>query len=446
MSRNVYPHQGAETRLVRETQYGVTPVSPKFIRVNGFGITLTPKVDKEPFAPPGAMVPTAAQTNDDYTEAPVEGSVDFNGLPVVLSSLFGYPLIEDLGGNPKAYRWTWVWNGRRPNRPVSFTVHNGFPDSADVATGYVFNTLEINGGRADGFDVSGDGFGKSLQAGQALGGLTAEVQTITKTGTVSGGDYTITIVQTGETTGDIAYDANAAAIQAAIDALPRVGAGNIVVTGGPISTTPATLTYSGPEFVGENVAQATVDSSSLTGGGTYGVTTTTPGADEVYDIPPVLAGAVDGNVYLDSTWAGLGSGQLLYCYEMGVSIGDRMNRVRPINKSKSSDTTIDVSDQEHMITLMLGRNAVADAQLAKLRNGALSFVRTEWVGEPISGGNDYLAQFDSCVFYQEVGDPEDVEGVYAREYSGRLAIDPVSKNVIRVVIVNTLASLDAPAP
>lgn len=447
MGRNVYPFAGAETRLVREATYGVTPVDPTFIRLNGFGVRLKPTVETDPFAPPGALVPTSNQVNDDFTEGSAEGRVDFNGLPVAISSLFGDALIEDLGGSPKAYRWTWVWKGRKPNRAVSYTVHNGFADSAHVTTGYVFNTLEINGGRADGFEVSGDGFGKILQAGQTLGGLVAEVQTITKTGTVSGGDYTITIVETGETTATIAYDANTAAIQAAIDLLPKVVAGGgIVVGGGPISTTPATLTYSGGEFLGQNVAACTVDSSGLTGGGTYDVTTTTPGDDEVYDIPAVLAGAVEGNVYLNDTWNDLGAAQLLYCYEMGISIGERMNRVRPINKSKSSDTTIDANDQEHMITLMLGRNAVSDAQLAKLRDGDFVFPRIEWVGDPINNDEDYLVQFDTSVLYQEIGEPDDQDGVLAHEFSGRLAIDPTSNNVIRIVIINTLESLEAPTP
>ena len=152
---NIYPFQGAETRLVRESSYGVTPGSPDFVRLNGFGVTLTPTVETDPFAPPGAMVPTLTLVNDDYSEGAVEGRVDYNGLAYVLSGLFGQPTITSLGGSPVAYQWEWTWNGRKPNRPVSYTIHYGFAESADVATGFIFNTLEISGGRADGFEHRG---------------------------------------------------------------------------------------------------------------------------------------------------------------------------------------------------------------------------------------------------------------------------------------------------
>ena len=51
----VFPYQGMETRLVRETAYGTTPGSPTYKRLNGFGVRLSPQVEIEPFAPPGEM-------------------------------------------------------------------------------------------------------------------------------------------------------------------------------------------------------------------------------------------------------------------------------------------------------------------------------------------------------------------------------------------------------
>jgi len=439
MPQNIYPFQGAETRLVRETAYGTTPGSPVFVRLNGFGVTVSPTIETDPFAPPGAMIPAITLVNDDFSEGSMEGRVDYNGLAFVLAGLFGNPTITSLGGSPAAYQWDWSWNGRRPLRPISYTMHYGFAESADVVTGWIFNTLEISGGRADGFDVSGDGFGKAVTAGQALGGITNEVQTITITGTPTGGTFTIT--WNGETTGTIAYNANAATVLAALEALVGIEPGDVAVGGGALPGTPITVTFQGA-YAGQNVAAMTT-TDSLTGGTTpaSAVTTTTPGADAAVDIPAVPAGAVQGNVYLDTTWAGLGTTQLLYAYEMGLTIGERMERVRPINKSKSSDGVIDMSDQEHMMTLMLGRNAVADAQFAKLRAGTSSFVRAEWEGDTISGANEYLFQTDACITYQEAGEPDDVDGVHAREFSGRITIDSTTGNAMKFKLVNTLPSL-----
>lgn len=98
-------------------------------------------------------------------------------------------------------------------------------------------------------------------------------------GTVSGGTFTLTfLLRNGVTftTAAIAFDAVAATIQTAIDtASPAsVGDGHIVITGGPMTTTPLVITYSGASVAGQNHAQVTADGASLTGGGTMGAITT----------------------------------------------------------------------------------------------------------------------------------------------------------------------------
>lgn len=120
-------------------------------------------------------------------------------------------------------------------------------------------------------------------------GGTNEVQTVTITGSPTGGTYTLTL--NGETTAPIAHNANAAAIQSALVALPSVYAGDITVTG----TGPYTLTY-GANFGRENVSQITA-TASLTGGTTPTVTTstTTPGASPTAG---PLVTALDANDHL----------------------------------------------------------------------------------------------------------------------------------------------------
>jgi hypothetical protein len=297
---DVYPSQGLETRLARETSYGVLPGSPVYKRLNAFGIVLGDTVEIDPFAPPGAMVPTLALVNDLYGEGSVDGRLDFNGLVYPFSGLLGEPAITSLGGAPAAYQWQWLWNGRCPNRPVSYTVNSGFSASADVAPGWIFNTLEISGGRADGFEVSGDGFSLALQHGQTMGGVTIERQTISATGSPSSGTFTLTFG--GQQTAPIPYNATAAAIDAALEALSSIGVGGVTVGGGPLPTTPVTIDFNiipacGP---GGDIPALTVDNTGVTGG-TYTVATTTPSADAVVDVPAVPAGAVLGRVFLDNT-------------------------------------------------------------------------------------------------------------------------------------------------
>lgn len=100
---------------------------------------------------------------------------------------------------------------------------------------------------------------------------TAEVQTINLGAATAG---TITITFDGQTTGSIAFNATAATVQTALEALSNLDPGDIFVTGGPLPGT-ITLTFAG-KYLGVNVPQVTVTPTGLTGG-TVTVNTTVQG-------------------------------------------------------------------------------------------------------------------------------------------------------------------------
>lgn len=107
---------------------------------------------------------------------------------------------------------------------------------------------------------------------------TSEVQTVTITGTPTGGTFTLTY--NGQTTAGIAFDAAAAAVQSALEALSNLAPGDVTVGGGPGPGTPYTVTFS--TALG-NVTQMTASGAGLTGGVTpaVAVTTTTPGVSSL---------------------------------------------------------------------------------------------------------------------------------------------------------------------
>lgn len=122
---------------------------------------------------------------------------------------------------------------------------------------------------------SGIPLGKNATTGlyEPYAAVTNEVQTVTVTGSPTGGTFTLT--WSGQTTAAIAYNATAAAVQTALEALSNIAPGDVAVTGN--AGGPYTLTWGGTQL-GENVAAPTA-TASLTGGTTPGVTiaTTTAG-------------------------------------------------------------------------------------------------------------------------------------------------------------------------
>ncbi len=159
---------------------------------------------------------------------------------------------------------------------LPYVTIDGFPNQKILPKGAVLATI-----------TSGPEAGK-VGCYQAAGA--AEVQVVTPSGTWSGGTFTLTAE--GLTTAAIAYNAAAAAIQAALVA---AGVTNLVVTGGPLSAGAITLTYQDFEPAGIDQPAVTINVGAITGGGTAAVTTSTPGAAGADDGRGVLTNIVGLN-------------------------------------------------------------------------------------------------------------------------------------------------------
>ncbi len=116
-----------------------------------------------------------------------------------------------------------------------------------------------------------------------LAATTNEVQTIASTGGPTGGTFKLGFqrVSNGPVTATaaIAYNASAATVQAALEALPSIGTGGVVCTGGPIGTAGVVVTFSGAAMAGWNWPLMSLYQNALTGGTTPTITRTmtTPG-------------------------------------------------------------------------------------------------------------------------------------------------------------------------
>jgi hypothetical protein len=100
---------------------------------------------------------------------------------------------------------------------------------------------------------------------------TAGVETVSITGTPTGGTFTLSY--NGAVTAPLPYTATAAAVQTALQALAGVGAGKVTVTGGPGPGTPWVATFD--PSIGQYVLVG--NGAALTPSGAVTVVNTTPG-------------------------------------------------------------------------------------------------------------------------------------------------------------------------
>lgn len=135
----------------------------------------------------------------------------------------------------------------------------------------------------------------------------AEVQTLTISGIPTGGTYILVV--DGTSTDPLAYNANAAAIEAELDALVD---GGVTVTG----TGPYTITFT---TEAGNVPQLGADGSGLTGGTNpdAAITTTTPGLNltEIgYAAPEVGSAPTPNGIGLEFWTAAVSDGTIVSDY------------------------------------------------------------------------------------------------------------------------------------
>lgn len=95
------------------------------------------------------------------------------------------------------------------------------------------------------------------------GNGTNEIQTLTCTGTPTGGEWDLTVL--GQKTIPIPYNVTAAQLQEALEGTRAIRPGDVLVTGGPFPGTPLVVTFQG-RHAARSIAAITVDDDDLTGG------------------------------------------------------------------------------------------------------------------------------------------------------------------------------------
>jgi hypothetical protein len=183
---------------------------------------------------------------------------------------------------------------------VAGDVFLGFADGqAPNVANPSYPGLTINGaalGAAGAMNVGLRAAGVLVVPASTVGAGTAvnDVQTLALAGTLTAGSYELIFVDsTGveRVTAPIAFNANLAAIQTALDAVS--GGANQIVAGGTAQTA-TTLTFSGALYAGKPQPLVTVNDAALTGVTTASVTHTTVGEPGTA-VPGAAVYMSDGN-------------------------------------------------------------------------------------------------------------------------------------------------------
>lgn len=132
------------------------------------------------------------------------------------------------------------------------------------------------------------------------------------------------------------------------------------------------------------------------------------------------------NVYLDSTSAGIGTTQLTDPMKVDFKASDFYDPYWPINRSNASYTNILDKEKKQELKLKLQANSTAIALRGSyLETGSRCYVRVNGVGPVIDGAHSVNATFqhDMALFVADMTEFDDEGGVYAVEYTMRVAED-----------------------
>lgn len=408
------------TQLGPESVYGTAVAATRLLT----GTIISPKQKRQhkTSRTRGSRMISGGVVNKKWTEGPIEQDpAQFNEFSYVMTMMFGPPTITLVSSGVYLHEWDPLnWTGFTPK---SFTVEAGSFVRAQETPGIVAKTLGMEYTR-EGVKLTGDALGLVTTTGITMTPGTNEVQTLTDTPTVSGGTYTLSFM--GETTAAIAYDANAAAVQAALLLLPNLDSGDVVVTGGP---GPSDIIFTfGGRYASGNVPLIIADSASLTGGGSYAIAETTPGAPltQITNMP--IAGNM-WDLFVDTSAANWGNTKLTSAYKASWKISDIWGPDWTANTSNASfDGLVDlVPGTEFKFTVE--QDSTGDGFQTQLDAGTLIYPRLKCTG-PTLGASTYLNQLDFCVELTDVSPDEDEGGVVAETYTGQIAYDATSKKFI----------------
>jgi hypothetical protein len=412
-------------------------VVPAIKQLQSVGVEAQPKIGTSRFRPPGTKFDTQIIPGQDYSTLKLTGKLDFVNILYPLASVLNIPTLSTVGTNGR--KWAFVSNVSSYDTSQTYTLDIGSPIRAGRVSAAQVDEFGISFKR-DMADLSGTLIAKQYTDPVTVTGNA--VFTLTFTGVVSGGTFTLTYA--AQTTSAIAYNATASAVQIALQALSTIGNGNVLVTGGP---GPAAFVI---QFVGalgnQIITPPTGTFSSLTGSTPGGAIATTQAGVAVTVLPAQIVFPSSVSVFADTTAAALGTTRLLRVLQADFKIAGRWKPLWTINSLEASYAVTTESAADVTLKLKMSADGAGMAYLQALRGN-----QTTTYFFQISATGPALPAPDTAFNYAfvlqlacQVESPDsmgDESGAEAVDWTFRAVPDPTWGKALEIDVTNLQTAL-----
>lgn len=424
-----------------ETVAGTPVAATK--RIPGLSFDIKAILETQKHRAKGSNVNTSSTIHKRWANGTYGGIVDYNSIVYALSGLCGI-----IGATPvqigATAGYTWDFNpvstGADPF-PKTFTLEKGDDEAAQILAHLVFQSFGIEMSN-DQLNMSGNLFGRFPDDDETLtaSAATDEVQLITKSGTVTSGTFTITY--SGQTTAAIPFDASADDIEDYLSLLSNVLPGDIIVTGGPISVTPAILTFQGA-LAGTNVGEVTIGSGSLVGGGTYVPSTSQAGgvAAAVSSVAQRPASRMQADIYIDTSFAGIGVTKVTHAYQASLNVGNKQDPFWALNTDYDSFLDAIRIPADVSFAFSTAHNAQSRALFNDITTNPTKYVRFLLQGENIGVSADEMIRCDMAGRFEAAEEEPDENGPLGYKYTFTAEHDSSMGGAYKIHVVNRLTGL-----
>lgn len=167
-------------------------------------------------------------------------------------------------------------------------------------------------------------------------------------------------------------------------------------------------------------------------------TTTLSGSTTQLAQTPMNANAAD--IYLNDTYAAIGTTKLTRAFKFDVEVGDRFKGIWPIDSSQGSFAAHVEGDPKADASLTVAADATAEAFLTQMRAGSTKFLRLEVLGPVIELALRYRFTLDLALKVKAVKEFSDEDGVYAQAFDFDI-VDDSTLRVLKVEVVNVETAL-----